>query len=190
MIRKTTGTKTPTEMNYNNFQHQLSETLFDVDIKNQFQIGQYLIKEYHNGSFGAENKEFNSFQEAYNYIAHLNETKYYWDYDNPEPITDHTVANTIKEFHNKKITNTVISEVQNTLRNKLFSLDPVIESLRKNNLFENKVDFILRDGSRVFLNKSTLHEMIKVFGEHTDITEYLNESASNLVNTVKLMENI
>lgn len=190
MIRKTTGTKTPTEMNYTNFQHQLSENLFEIDLKSQFQIGQYLIKEYHNGSFGAENKEFNSFQEAYNYIAHLNETKYYWDYDNPEPITDHTVANTIKEFHNKKITNTVISEVQNTLRNKLFSLDPVIESLRKNNLFENKVDFILKDGSRVFLNKSTLHEMIKVFGEHTDITEYLNESASNLVNTVKLMENI
>ena len=175
-------------MNYSNFQHQLSENLFEIDLKNQFQVGKYLIKEFNNNTFSAENKEFQSFNEAYRYVTKLNETKYYWDYDNPEPIADHTIANTIKEFHHKKITNTVINEVQNIIKNKTFSLDPVIEHLRKNNLFENKVDFILKDNTRVFINKSTLKEMVKVFGEHPEIAEYLNESASNLVNTVKLME--
>lgn len=106
-------------------------------------------------------------------------------------IPDTKVAEIIKEYHNIKVTDTLIESYIELASSNTFSVDPVICELRKYNkldrLVEGKLDYTLDDGSIIAINEATQDYLNKLLQNQTEIIEYMRESK---VNFLKVLEQI
>ena len=106
-------------------------------------------------------------------------------------IPDTKVAEIIKEYHNVKVTDTLIESYIELASSNTFSVDPVICELRKYNkldrLVEGKLDYTLDDGSIIAINEATQDYLNKLLQNQTEIIEYMRESK---VNFLKVLEQI
>lgn len=106
-----------------------------------------------------------------------------------EDIPAVKIANLIKEYHDVKITDTLIESYVNLASSKTFSVDPVIHGIRSFNsidsLLENKIDYVLSDGTSVAIDEETQEMLNKLLEDKYQIVEYMRESKDNFMHVIK-----
>ena len=102
-----------------------------------------------------------------------------------EEIPNTKVAEIIKEYHDVKITDTLIETYVELASSNIFSVDPVICELRKYNkldrLVEGKLNYTLSDGSVVAINEATQDYLNKLLQNQNEVIEYMRESKQNFL---------
>jgi len=109
-----------------------------------------------------------------------------------EEIPDTKVAEIIKEYHDVKVTDTLIETYLELASSNIFSVDPVICELRKYNkldrLIEGKVHYILQDDSIVAISEATQERLNKLLQGKTEIIEYMREGKNNFLHALEKLE--
>lgn len=105
-----------------------------------------------------------------------------------EEISEDRIASIIKEYHNVKVTDTLIESYIDLASSKIFTVDPVVYEMRKLNkldlVVEGKIHYTLNDGTTVAINLSTQETINKLLANETDIIEYMRESKENFMHVV------
>jgi hypothetical protein len=106
-----------------------------------------------------------------------------------EEIPNTKVAEIIKEYHDVKVTDTLIESYVELASSNIFSVDPVICELRKinklDNLVEGKLNYTLNDGSVIAINEATQEYLNKLLQNQNEIIEYMRESKENFLNVLE-----
>ncbi len=109
-----------------------------------------------------------------------------------EEIPNTKVAEIIKEYHDVKVTDTLIETYLEVASSNTFSVDPVICELRKYNkldrLIEGKLNYTLNDGSVIAINEATQDYLNKLLSNQTEIIEYMRESKENFLYVLSKLE--
>lgn len=109
-----------------------------------------------------------------------------------EEIPNTKVAEIIKEYHDVKVTDTLIESYVELASSNTFSVDPVICELRKYNkldrLIEGKLNYTLSDGSVIAINEATQDYLNKLLHNQTEIIEYMRESKNNFLFVLSKLE--
>ena len=139
--------------------------------------------------------EFKEIEEArqyikQDYISHQLEEEV--SKDLYEELSEHTVANIIKEYHDVKVTDTLIETYIQLASSHMFSVDPVVHEIRKMNkldrLVEGKLHYVLEDESIVAIDERTQEELNNLLQNQTDIIEYMRESKENFFYVLEQIE--
>ena len=106
-----------------------------------------------------------------------------------EEIPNAKVAKIIKEYHDVKVTDTLIETYVELASSNIFSVDPVICELRKYNkldrLVEGKLNYTLDDESVIAINEATQDYLNKLLQNQNEIIEYMRESKENFLNVLE-----
>jgi hypothetical protein len=109
-----------------------------------------------------------------------------------ENLSDNTVANIIKEYYDVKVTDTLIENYISLASSKIFTIDPVVQEIRKLNkldsLIENKLHYVLNDDSIVAISERTQEFLNNLLQDQTDIIEYMRESKENFFYVLEQIE--
>ena len=139
--------------------------------------------------------EFKEIEEArqyikQDYISHQLEEEV--SKDLYEELSEHTVANIIKEYHDVKVTDTLIETYIQLASSHMFSVDPVVHEIRKLNkldrLVENKLHYVLEDDSIVAIDLRTQEHLNNLLQNQTEIIEYMRESKENFFHVLEQIE--
>lgn len=99
------------------------------------------------------------------------------------------IAEIIKEYHDTKVTDTLIESYITVASSNTFSVDPVVYELRKYNkldrLIEGKISYTLKDNSVVAIDESTQDYLNKILSNQSDIVEYMTESKENFMHVLQ-----
>ena len=102
-----------------------------------------------------------------------------------EEIPNNKIAEIIKEYHDVKVTDTLIETYVELASSNIFSVDPVICELRKINrldtLVEGKLNYTLGDGSVIAINETTQDYLNNLLCNQNEIIEYMRESKENFL---------
>jgi hypothetical protein len=100
-----------------------------------------------------------------------------------EELTDNRIASIIKEYHDIKVTDTLIESYIELASSQIFTVDPVVQKIRSLNkldaVIEGKLHYELNDGSIVAINEQTQEQLNNLLSNNKDIVEYMRESKSN-----------
>lgn len=175
-------------MNYTKFSKFVRENTVRAEIVEEIRSYGNVIQKTLDGKvlINNEETEFTSLEEARTYIKN----KTYSDNLEQqvtkqiyEELTDNRIANIIKEHHNVKVTDTLIESYIELASSKIFTVDPVVQEIRKLNkldaLVEGKIHYELNDGCVVAINQETQTELNNLLANDKDIVEYMRESKSN-----------
>lgn len=109
-----------------------------------------------------------------------------------EELSEHTVANIIKEYHDVKVTDKLIETYVQLASSNMFSVDPVVQEIRKLNkldrLVEGKLHYVLEDESIVAIDERTQEKLNNLLQNQTDIIEYMRESKQNFFYVLEQIE--
>ena len=109
-----------------------------------------------------------------------------------EEITANRIANIIKEYHDTKVTDTLIESYVELASSNIFTIDPVVHSIRKLNkldvVVEGKVNYELTDGSVVAINDSTQELLNSLLQDQKEIIEYMREGKENFFHVLERIE--
>ena len=109
-----------------------------------------------------------------------------------EEIPNNKIAEIIKEYHDVKVTDTLIETYIELASSNIFSVDPVICELRKYNkldrLVEGKLNYTLNDGNVIAINESTQDYLNKLLQNQTEIIEYMRKSKENFMYVLSKLE--
>jgi hypothetical protein len=143
---------------------------------------------------GIETK-FTSLEEAreyikQDYISHQLEEQV--SKDLYEELSEHTVANIIKEYHDIKVTDTLIETYIQLASSHMFSVDPVVQKIRSLNkldrIVEGKLHYVLKDESIIAIDTRTQEQLNNLLQNQTDIIEYMRESKENFFYVLEQIE--
>lgn len=180
-------------MNYNDFTKSLKKADIVECVRSYLQLiektaeGKVLI----NGI----DTEFTTIEEARqyvkdDYISHQLEEQI--SKELYEDLSEHTVANIIKEYHDIKVTDTLIENYIQLASSHMFSVDPVVQDIRKLNkldkIVEGKLHYVLKDESIVAIDQRTQEHLNKLLQNQTDIIEYMRESKENFFYVLERIE--
>lgn len=133
-----------------------------------------------------EATEYSSLEEARTYIKNKqvsNTLETQITKDVYEEITDNRIASIIKEYHDVKVTDTLIESYIELASSQIFTIDPVVQKIRSLNkldaVIEGKLHYELADGSVVAINERTQKDLNNLLSNSKDIVEYMRESKSN-----------
>ena len=177
-------------MQYSQFLKKLDKHIIGFDVVSRVNYFESVIHETSEKKIFINNKEtaMSSINEAKEHIRHLRlkeelSSQFY------EEITDVEVANIIREFHDIKVTNTLIESYIDLATSKIFSADPVISSIRSLNyldvVMENKIDYVLDDSSVVTINKDTQSKLNTILDDKYQVVEYMRESKENFMDVIR-----
>ncbi len=106
-----------------------------------------------------------------------------------EEIPNIKVAEIIKEYHEVKVTDTLIESYLELASSNIFSVDPVICELRKYNkldrLVEGKLNYTLNDGTVIAISESTQDYLNTLLCNQNEIIEYMRESKQNFLHVLE-----
>lgn len=109
-----------------------------------------------------------------------------------EDISDSKIATIIKEYHDVKVTDTLIESYLELASSKMFTVDPIATDIRSLNKFdklvEGKIDYILEDGSIVAINEETQLLLNKLLQDNNDIILHMRESKENFLQVIQQIE--
>jgi hypothetical protein len=109
-----------------------------------------------------------------------------------EELSEHTVANIIKEYHDIKVTDTLIENYIQLASSNMFSVDPVVQEIRALNkldrLVEGKLHYVLNDNTIVAISESTQSRLNNLLQKQTEIIEYMRESKENFFHVLEQIE--
>jgi hypothetical protein len=180
-------------MNYNDFTKSLKKSDIVESVRSYMQ----LIEKTANGKvlINGTETEFVSIEEARQYIkddytSHQLEEQI--SQDLYEDLSEHTVANIIKEYHDVKVTDTLIENYIQLASSHMFSVDPVVQDIRKLNkldkIVEGKLHYVLKDESIVAIDQRTQEHLNNLLQNQTDIIEYMRESKENFFYVLERIE--
>lgn len=108
-----------------------------------------------------------------------------------EELSDTKVASIIKEYHDVKVTDTLIETYIKLASSNIFSVDPVVHSIRKLNrldtIVEGKLHYVLEDDSVVAIDKRSQENLNILLAGQTEIIEYMRESKENFLHVLELL---
>ena len=109
-----------------------------------------------------------------------------------EELSEHTIANIIKEYHDIKVTDTLIENYIQLASSHMFSIDPVVHNIRQLNkldrLVEGKLHYVLNDNSIVTIDERTQMFLNKLLNNQTEIIEYMRETKENFFHVLEQIE--
>ena len=169
---------------------QFNRKLSGEQVTEQLRSYDNLIEKLEDGTvlINKEKTEFTSLEEARKFIVNKHYTKNIEEQVKTEiyeEISENKIANIIKEYHDVKVTDKLIESYIELASSKIFTLDPVIEEIRKLNkldtLIEGKVDYKLDDGSNIAISQETQQTLKDLFQAHTEVVEYMRQTKDNFV---------
>lgn len=108
-----------------------------------------------------------------------------------EDIPYTKVAEIISKYYDIKVTDTLIEEYINVASSNTFSVDPVVDTIRKMNKFdtvvEGKISYTLEDNSVVAINETTQSYLNKLLADQIEIIAYMRESKDNFIKVIELI---
>jgi hypothetical protein len=180
-------------MNYREFSKSIKRTGVVESTRSYLQ----LIEKTEDGKVlinGLET-EFDSLEEARQYIkqdytAHQLEEQA--SKNLYEELSATKVANIIKEYHDIKVTDTLIENYIQLASSNIFSVDPVVQDIRSLNkldrLIEGKLHYVLSDDSIVTISERTQDRLNNLLQNQTEIIEYMRESKDNFIHVLSKLE--
>jgi hypothetical protein len=109
-----------------------------------------------------------------------------------EELSDTTIANIINEYHEVKVTDTLVESYKELASSHMFSVDPVVQKIRSINkldrLVENKLHYVLKDDNIVAINESTQERLNNLLQNQTEIIEYMRENKQNFMHVLTKIE--
>ena len=109
-----------------------------------------------------------------------------------EELSEHTVANIIKEYHDVKVTDTLIENYIQLASSNMFSVDPVVQDIRALNkldrLVEGKLHYVLNDNTIVAISEGTQSRLNNLLQNQKEIIEYMRESKENFFHVLEQIE--
>lgn len=109
-----------------------------------------------------------------------------------EELSENKVANIIKEYHDVKVTDTLIETYLQLASSHMFSVDPVVQEIRKLNkldtLVEGKIHYVLEDESIIAIDLRTQEHLNNLLQDQKDIIEYMRESKENFFYVLEQIE--
>lgn len=106
-----------------------------------------------------------------------------------DEIEDVRIATIIKEYHDIKVTNTLIESYKELASSNIFTVDPIVQQIRNLNkldsIVEGKIHYQLSDGSVVAINQDTQQQLNNLLNNQKEIVEYMRESKSNFFHVLK-----
>ena len=109
-----------------------------------------------------------------------------------DELSDEKVASIIKEYHDVKVTDTLIETYIKLASSNIFSVDPVVQDIRSLNkldrIVEGKLHYVLSDESIVAINPQTQDHLNKLLGNQPEIIEYMRESKENFFHVLSKLE--
>lgn len=139
--------------------------------------------------------EYNSLEEARTNIRNKqisNKLESQITKDIYEELTDNRIANIIKEYHNIKVTDTLIESYIELASSQIFTIDPVVQKIRSLNkldaVIEGKLHYQLSDGNIVAINEQTQEQLNILLNKQKEIVEYMRESKSNFFHVLEQIE--
>jgi len=139
--------------------------------------------------------EFTSLEEARQYIKQdyiSQQLEEQVSKDLYEELSEHTVANIIKEYHDIKVTDTLIENYIKLASSHMFSVDPVVQGIRSINkldrLIEGKLHYVLNDESIVAIGERTQLRLNNLLHNQIEIIEYMRESKDNFFHVLEQIE--
>lgn len=177
-------------MNYNDFTKSLKKPDVVESIRSYLQLiekteeGKVLIN-------GIET-EFAELEEARQYIKNDHASHKLEEQISKElyeDLSENTVANIIKEYHDVKVTDTLIENYIQLASSHMFSVDPVVQQIRTLNkldkIVEGKLHYVLKDESIVAIDQRTQEHLNNLLQNQTDIIEYMRESKENFLHVLE-----
>lgn len=173
------------------------KTIKPSDVVESVRVYGHSIELHEDGSvfIDKQKTEIESLEEARSYIKnkHLFEqiekeisTELY------EEISDHKVANIIKEHHDVKVTDTLIEQYIQLASSRIFSVDPVVQEVRKLNkldtIVEGKIHYVLDDESIVAISESTQEQLNNLLQNQIEIVQHMRESKENFMQVLGMLE--
>ena len=109
-----------------------------------------------------------------------------------EDLSDITIANIIKEYHDIKVTDTLVESYKILASSHMFSVDPVVQHIRSLNrldrLVENKLHYVLNDENIVAIEEDTQQRLNKLLQNQNEIIEYMRENKENFMYVLSKLE--
>ncbi len=109
-----------------------------------------------------------------------------------EELSDKTIANIIREHHDIKVTDTLVESYKQLASSNIFSVDPVVQSIRSINkldrLVENKLHYVLKDNTIVAISAGTQERLNNLLQNQTEVIEYMRESKDNFMHVLSKLE--
>lgn len=109
-----------------------------------------------------------------------------------EELSDKTIANIIREHHDIKVTDTLVESYKELASSTMFSVDPVVHSIRSLNkldrLLEGKLHYVLQDETIVAIDERTQERLNNILQNHADVVEYMRESKEHFMHVLKKLE--
>jgi hypothetical protein len=180
-------------MNYSDF----SKSLKKPNVVESIRSFRHLIERTDNGEIlinGLET-ELKSLEEARSYIKNKQYSKNLEQEISKqiyEEISENRIANIIREHHKIKVTDTLIESYIDLASSKIFTVDPVVQEIRKLNkldvVVEGKLHYELSDGSIVAINESTLSVLNNLLQNQKEIIEYMRETKENFMHVLERIE--
>lgn len=109
-----------------------------------------------------------------------------------EELSEKTIANIIREYHDIKVTDTLVESYKQLASSNMFSVDPVVQEIRSINkldrLIEHKLHYVLKDDSIVAISENTQERLNNLLQNQTEIIEYMRESKENFMHVLSKLE--
>ena len=109
-----------------------------------------------------------------------------------EEISEEKIANIIKEHHDIKVTDTLIESYKDLASSRIFTVDPIVLSIRSLNkldkLVEGKLHYVLKDDTIVAIDESTQNKLNNLLHNQLEVVEYMRESKDNFMYVLTQLE--
>lgn len=156
-----------------------------------------LIEKLENGKVLIDNvvTEFNTVEEARQYIKQEHITHKIEQQATKElyeELSDKSIANIINEYHEVKVTDTLVESYKDLASSHIFSIDPVVHRIRSLNkldrLVEGKLHYVLADQSIVAISEETQDKLNNLLQNQTEVIEHMRESKENFMYVLEKLE--
>lgn len=105
------------------------------------------------------------------------------------------IASIISEYHDTKISDTLIENYLQQATSRKLSFDPVVLEIRKlnkfdNTVFEGNLEFVLNDGSTVVMSHASykeLNEALETLGQNDEVVNFILDSKDNLMKVFEVL---
>jgi hypothetical protein len=177
-------------MNYAALNKKVNDIVSGADLVEQTHFFGSVLALSSEGKVYVNNQltEFESLDEARSFVKHK-------DIGNEiskeiyEEILENKIANIIREEHKVKVTDTLVESYIDLASSKLFTTDKVVQRIRELNrhdsILENKLHYVLNDGSTVAIDLSTQEYLNGILDQ--EVVEYMRESKENFMNALQLL---
>jgi hypothetical protein len=179
------------------FYSEFTKSLKRPDVVESIRSYQHLIEKSEDGKIWIDRQEteFTSIEEARQYIKQEHISKKLEEQISTElyeDISGNKVASIIKEYYDVKITDTLIENYIQLASSRIFSIDPVVQEIRKlnklDNLVEGKLHYVLDDDSIVAISEVTQERLNNLLQNQTDIIKYMREGKQNFMHVIEQLE--